>query len=73
MNKTTGLLALPGIAFITVSVYIHWRLKIDQFERSLYLEHEKLRNDLDKLKDEFGFGQEYLAVTVSRKEKCFGD
>lgn len=73
MNKTAGLWALPGIALITVSVCIHWRLKIDQFERSLYLEHEKLQSDLEKLRKEFGFRQEYLAVTVSRKEKYFGD
>ena len=73
MDKITGLWGLSGIALLSASVCMHWYLKIEQFEKSLNMELDKLRSNLEKLKEEFGFRQEDLAVTVNRKEKYFGN
>lgn len=73
MDKITGLRGLTGIALLSASVCMQWYTKIDQFEKSLNTELEKLRSDLEKLKKEFGYRQEDLAVTVNRKEKYFGN
>lgn len=73
MDKITGLRGLTGIALLSASVCMQWYTKIDQFEKSLNTELEKLRSDLEKLKKEYGYRQEDLAVTVNRKEKYFGN
>ena len=66
-SRLSGLLGLGGIASLSLSVFLLWKLKIDESRSLLNTELDKLQSELEKVKIKFNDRQGDLAVKVTRR------